>query len=93
MGDFAQLPPVLATSLLSGMPIVGSHNSGLRGLALAGQRSFRKHFGHVLRFKRIHRQKGADAFKESTMRLRDAAMTVEDYELWKTHELDSIDPM
>ena len=92
MGDFAQLPPVMATSLLTGMPIVERHSSGLRGLALAGQKSFRKYFGNVLRFRRIHRQKGADAFKESTMRLRDAAMTVEDYELWKTHELDSIDP-
>lgn len=93
MGDFAQLPPVMATSLLSGMPIVERHNSGLRGLAMAGQRSFRRDFSHVLRFRRIHRQKGADAFKESTMRLRDAAMTVADYDLWKTHELDSIDPM
>ena len=26
------------------------------------------------------------------MRLRDAAITVEDYELWKEHEVDSIDP-
>ena len=26
------------------------------------------------------------------MRLRDAAITLEDYELWKEHELDSIDP-
>ena len=91
MGDLAQLPPVLATSLLLGMPVVERPNSGLRGLALAGQKSFRKHFDNVLRFKRIHRQKGADAFKDSTMRLRDAAMTVQDYELWKSHEVDSLD--
>ena len=26
------------------------------------------------------------------MRLRDAAITLEDYELWKEHEVDSIDP-
>jgi len=91
MGDFAQLPPVLATSLLLGMPVVERHNSGLRGLALAGQKSFRKYFNNVVRFRRIHRQKGAHAFQESTMRLRDAAMTMKDYELWKSHEVDSLD--
>ena len=41
---------------------------------------------------RIHRQKGLDAFKESAMRLRDAAITLEDYDLWNEHEVDSIDP-
>ena len=91
MGDFAQLPPVLATSLLLGSAIQERHASGLRGHALAGQKLFRA-FTEVLRLKRIHRQKGADVFKESTMRLRDAAITLEDYELWKEHELDSIDP-
>ena len=93
MGDFAQLPPVMATSLLSGMPIVERHNSGLRGLAMAGQRSFRRDFSHVLRFRRIHRQKGVDEYKECTMRLRDGAMTREDYELWQTHEVETIDAM
>ena len=38
-------------------------------------------FTQVLRLMRIHRQKGPDAFKESTMRLRDAAVALEDYEL------------
>ena len=82
---------MLATSLLLGMPVVERHNSGLRGLALAGQKSFRKYFDNVVRFRRIHRQKGAHAFQESTMRLRDAAMTMKDYELWKSHEVDSLD--
>ena len=41
---------------------------------------------------RIHPQKGPDAFKGSTMRLHDAAITLEDYELWKEHEVDFIDP-
>ena len=91
MGDFAQLPPVLATSLLMGNLIMERHASGLRGYALAGQKTFRN-FTQVLRLRRIHRQKGPDAFKESTMRLRDAAITLEDYELWKEHEVDSIDP-
>ena len=56
MGDFAQLPPVLATSLLVGMPIVERHNSGLRGLALTGQKPFRKYFdGHQAGQRRIHK--------------------------------------
>ena len=81
----------MATSLLVGNPIMERHASGLRGYALAGQKTFRN-FTQVLRLMRIHRQKGPDAFKESTMRLRDAAITLEDYELWKEHEVDSIDP-
>ena len=55
MSDFAQLPPVLATSLLVGMPIVERHNSGLRGFALTGQKSFRKYYdGHQAGQRRIH---------------------------------------
>ena len=91
MGDFAQLPPVLATCLLHGSVIVERHNSGLRPLAFEGQKVFAQ-FTKVLRFRRIHRQKGVDPFKESTMRLRDAAITVEDYQLWKEHEIECIDP-
>ena len=90
MGDFAQLPPVLATCLLQGSVLVERPSTGLRGLALAGQKLLYS-FSDVLRLRRIHRQKGVDAFKESTMRLRDAAITVEDYELWKEHELDPHD--
>ena len=60
-------------------------------MALAGQKTFTE-FEDVLRLRRIHRQKGVDAFKESTMRFRDAAITREDYALWKTHELDDVDP-
>ena len=90
MGDFAQLPPVLASSLMQGAPILEPPSSGLRGLALAGRQTFAR-FSQVIRLRRIHRQKGTDAFKESTMRLRDAAITTDDYELWKTHEVVSID--
>ena len=91
MGDFAQLPPVLATCLIPGSTLIEKPSSGLRALSLAGQKLFHS-ITEVLRLRRIHRQKGVDPFKESTMRLRDAAITVEDYELWKEHELDSIDP-
>ena len=89
MGDFAQLPPVLASSLLFGAPIVERPTSGMRTLALAGRQAFAG-FSQAIRLRRIHRQKGADAFKESTMRLRDAAITTDDYDLWKTHEVASI---
>ena len=87
MGDFAQLPPVLSTLLLARGPIKDATNSGLRTLALSGQRRFQS-FVNVIRLRRIHRLKGADPYKESTMRLRDAAITLEDYALWKQHEID-----
>ena len=77
--------------LLVGNLIMEGHVSGLRGYALAGQKTFRN-FTQALRLMRNHRQTGRGAFKESTMRLRDAAITLEDYELWKEHEVDSIDP-
>ena len=88
MGDFAQLPPVLATSVLSGMPVGEAGGAVARAIALAGRQTFAQ-FEDVIRLRRIHRQKGVDPYKESTMRLRDAAITHEDYELWKTHELDA----
>ena len=90
MGDFAQLPPVLATSLLSGTPLQDSKNSGLRSFALAGRQLFQT-FTHVVRLRRIHRIKAADHYKDSTMRLRDAAITVEDHKLWQEHEIDSLE--
>ena len=89
MGDFAQLPPVLASSLLFGAAIVERPALGMRALALAGRQAFAG-FSQAIRFRRIHRQKGADAYKESTMRLRDAAITIDDYDLWKAHEVASI---
>ena len=88
MGDFAQIPPVLATSLMADMPLVDS--AGSRYLALAGRQTFDK-FDDVIRLRRIHRQKGVCPYKESTMRLRDVAITVDDYDLWKGHQLESID--
>ena len=80
MVDFAQLPPVLATSLLPGMPLVEPGGPVARATALAGRQTFAM-FEDVIRLRRIRRQKGVDTFKESTMRLRDAAITKEDYEL------------
>ena len=91
MGDFAQLPPVLSTSLMAGMPLIESGGTAARSMALAGRQVFNT-FEDVIRLRRIYRQKGVDAFKDSTMRLRDAAITTEDYALWKTHEVDDVSP-
>ena len=90
MGDFAQLPPVLSTLLLTGSSILDAKNSRLRTYALTGRQRF-KQFTDVIRLKRIHRIQGADAYKETTMRLRDAAITMEDYNLWREHEIDALD--
>ena len=90
MGDFAQLPPVLSSSLLDGSPLIESPKSSMRFEALHGRQLF-KSIRKILRLRRIHRQKGTDPFKESTMRLRDVAITQDDYELWQTHSLDECD--
>ena len=87
IGDFAQLPPIMATSLLCNAAVQEKSTAGIAGTrAKSGQRRFAQ-ATHVVRLRRIHRQLGADPFKESTMRLRDAAMTLEDYSLWQQHEL------
>jgi hypothetical protein len=90
IGDFGQLPPVLASSLLPHSKLLEPQRSGLRGRALQGRLRFQE-FVNVVRLRRIHRQKGADLFKESTIRLRDAAVTLEDYKLWQEHVLASPD--
>ena len=90
MGDFAQLTPALAASLLPGMPLVEAGGRIARATALAGRQTFAT-FEDVIRLRRIHRQKDIDMFKESTMRLRDAAITKEDYELWKTREMNTLE--
>ena len=89
MGDFAQLPPVLATSLLPGSRLLEPRASNLRALAMDGRIRFQK-FSQVVRLRHIHRQKDADPYKESTIRLRDVAITEEDYALWQEHELPDV---
>ena len=79
MGDVAQLPPVLSTSLMARMPIIGGGATST-SLALAGRQTSNS-FEDVIRLRRIHRQKGVDEFKDTTMRLRDVAHTVDDYDL------------
>ena len=48
-----------------------------------------RNVSNVFRLRRIHRQAGASQYKESLLRLRDAAHTKEDVALWRTHDLTS----
>lgn len=74
-GDFAQLQPV-GTSLLS---------SNLKGQSALGKRLF-EGFAKVVKLRRVYRQKCTTEFdtkfRDSTLRLRDAAPTKEDLDLW-----------
>ena len=81
VGDFGQLPPVLASSLI-GCGV----QTGLRTRALQGQLRFQE-FTDVVCLKRIYRQKSRDPYKESTIRLRDAVCTPDDWKLWKSHDI------
>ena len=87
MGDFAQLPPVLSSTLLPDVPVVVGAQKNTRFLAMQGRQIFSE-ITQIIRLRRVHRQKGADLFKESTLRLRDAAITLEDYQLWMEHSVD-----
>ncbi len=89
-GDFGQLPPVKAEHLsLLCTDILHGHGSRRANL---GMRLFRG-FTTVVRLRRIHRQPGASAYKESLIRLRDGAMTKEDHELWSQHDLAADPPV
>jgi ATP-dependent DNA helicase PIF1 len=81
VGDFAQIPPIGDSSLITA--VKGQHQK-----ASAGQRLFRT-FRQVIRLRRVYRQRGKSAYKDSTLRLRDGAMTMSDHELWSSHELGS----
>ena len=79
-GDFGQLPPTKAEHL----SLLCPHE--LQGSAACGKRLFDR-FKTVVRLRRIHRQAGASVYKESLIRLRDGAMTKEDWQLWQEHDL------
>jgi ATP-dependent exoDNAse (exonuclease V) alpha subunit len=86
VGDFGQVPPIGDSSLIT--PAKGQSQK-----AAAGQRLF-KTFAEVVRLRRIYRQKGKSDFKDSTLRLRDGAMTLADHALWASHDLGyaALDP-
>ena len=87
-GDFGQLPPVAVkderTLLHGSVQSTGKDSMEVN----LGSRLFRG-ITNVFRLWRIHRQAGASQFKESLLRLRDAARTKEDVALWKTHDMVS----
>ena len=73
VGDFGQAPPIGEPSLIGPK-------------ASPGCRLFDR-FSWCVRLRRVHRQSGVCPYKESTLRLRDGAMTLADYELWRTHDV------
>ena len=68
MGDFAQLPPALCTSLMARMPIKRGRAVGT-SLVLAGKQTFNS-FDDVIRLRRIHRQPRIDDMKLTSGRAR-----------------------
>ena len=85
-GDFGQLPPVnipVSHALLNLNAVHGAKEAAQLNTGLRLFKSFRM----VVRLRRVHRQTGASVFKESLIRARDGAMTKEDHEVWREHEL------
>jgi hypothetical protein len=60
----------------------------LRSRAIQGQRRFQA-FDRIICLKRIYRQKVQDDYKDSTIRLRDAVCTPDDWKLLKSHEIQN----
>ena len=87
-GDFGQLPPVAVAAektLLHARPLQAGQSREEVNLGL------RLFLGikNVFRLRRIHRQVGQSAYKDSLLRVRDAAHTKEDVQLWQSHDLTS----
>ena len=88
-GDFGQLPPVAVTPermLLNSQPKTAGQDRHDVNLGLRLFQNIRV----VFRLRRIHRQVGQSVYKESLLRLRDAAHTKEDVALWKSHDLTDV---
>ena len=87
-GDFGQLPPVAVAAektLLHARPLQAGQSREEVNLGL------RLFLGikNVFRLRRIHRQVGQSTYKDSLLRVRDAAHTKEDVQLWQSHDLTS----
>ena len=88
-GDFGQLPPVAVPperTLLCSKPKTEGQDRQDVNLGLRLFQQIRV----VFRLRRIHRQVGQSLYKESLLRLRDAAHTKEDVQLWKSHDLTDL---
>ena len=88
VGDFGQIPPVRAESLMMPMlnPEAKKAKAQRDSRALEGKRYF-ANIRRVVQLRRIYRQKEKDDFFDSNMNLRDGIVTQEHYELWKEHEI------
>ena len=85
-GDFGQLPPVAVSPVLSLLHDKTVPDAMRQSkTANLGRRLFMQ-FTTCTRLRRVHRQPGASKYKESLLRLRDGAMTLEDHELWCSHD-------
>eukprot|EP00660_Eupelagonema_oceanica_P007192 gene7192-15539_t len=84
VGDFGQAPPIGDASLLSPTPT--EKKAAARRLGNLARRCFAD-FDACFRLRRVHRQGGVCPFKDSTLRLRDGAMTLADHDLWRTHDI------
>ncbi len=89
-GDFGQLPPVAISPSLSLLCSNVLRDTREQKAANRGLRLLRT-FETVVRLRRIHRQPGVSPYKESLIRTRDGAMTKEDHESWREHNLNDID--
>eukprot|EP00662_Eupelagonemidae_sp_cell21_P057762 gene57762-biopygen59097 len=87
VGDFGQAPPIGEMSLLA-PPTAGERRAGARQMGCLGRRLF-NNFDSCYRLRRVHRQGAVCDFKDSTLRLRDGAMSMADYRLWQTHDINS----
>ena len=88
-GDFGQIPPVAVPperTLLNPHPKTAGQD---RQEVNLGLRLFQQ-IRIVFRLRRIHLQVGQSVYKESLLRLRDAAHTKDDVDLWKTHDLTNL---
>ena len=92
VGDFGQIPPVRAESLMQPLHQASiKKNKQSQSKNLQGKLLFRS-ISTVVQLRRIYRQKEADAFKDSTMNLRDGIVTESHHKHWTTHELTSERP-
>ena len=79
-GDFAQIPPVLATSLLDTRTADASTCPNARWQN-AGSRAFVALSQNVFKLRRIHRNDNVCDYKTSLLALREAAPSVAQYNL------------
>jgi hypothetical protein len=74
---------------VSGKSLIQHNANGeYRHLSKRGQERF-KDIQNVICLRRIYRQKNAGPFLDSTLRLRDAALEPQDYDLYKDMSLES----